>query len=186
MNDKTDRQRNMGLESGGADAALRGLHQPEPQEFDIRIMADGSWYHEGGIIGRPALVKLFASVLRREPDGSFWLVTPVERGRITVDDAPFIVTAMTVTGHGTHQNISFTTNVDDQITLSATHPLMMRNHAAGDDVRPYVMVRDGLEACLSRPVFYELAALAVDGPDEDTLGVWSDGVFFTLVSGVSG
>ena len=183
MNNKTDMQPNMGPKSGGADAALRDLHQPEPQEFDIRITADGSWYHEGGIIGRPALVKLFASVLRRESDGSFWLVTPVERGRITVDDAPFIVTAMTVTGQGEHQTITFTTNVDDQVTLSPSHNLVMRNHAAGDDIRPYIMVRDGLEACLSRPVFYELAALAVDGPDDDSLGVWSDGAFFTLVSG---
>ena len=74
--------------SGAADsdAALRRLRQPVPQEFDIRIAADGSWYHEGGLIGRPALVKLFSTVLRREADGSFWLVTPVERGRIEVEE----------------------------------------------------------------------------------------------------
>ena len=178
---------------------LRGLQQPKPQEFDIRIAADGSWYHEGGIIGRPALLKLFASVLRREDDGSFWLVTPVERGRITVDDAPFVVTSMAVTGQGEDQQITFTTNVDEQVHLSSANPLVMRSHPAGNDLRPYVRGRGGLEACLSRPVFYELASLAVDGPDESeresgresgpesgretTLGVWSDGVFFALVSG---
>ena len=172
------------------DDPLSTLRQPEPQVFDIRIAADGSWFHEGGIIGRKPLVKLFASVLRREDDGSFWLVTPVERGQITVEDAPFVITAMQVTGSGMSQSIRFTSNVDDEVTLSAAHPLVMRGHGAGDDIRPYIEMRHGLEACLSRPVFYELASLAVDAPQNDTshddvgaeiLGVWSDGVFFPLV-----
>lgn len=163
---------------------LAELKQSRPQEFDIRIAADGTWYHEGGVIGRKPLVKLFSSVLRREPDGSFWLVTPVERGRITVDDAPFIITAMSVNGTGRDRTIRFVTNVDDEVTLSQDHPLVMRGHDAGDDLRPYVLVRDGLEACLSRPVFYELAELSEDAPDrDDVLGIWSDGIFFPLVGG---
>lgn len=176
-------------QADGADGAaqanpLASLQQPEPQVFDIHIAADGNWYHEGGLIGRKPLVKLFASVLRREADGSFWLVTPVERGRITVEDAPFVITAMQVTGTGTAQIIEFTSNVDDDVTLSPAHTLTMRGHGAGDDLRPYIEMRDGLEACLSRPVFYELAGLAVDASDDDdTLGVWSNGTFFPLVGG---
>jgi len=158
----------------------RQLRQPVPQEFDIRIAADGSWYHEGGLIGRPALVKLFSTVLRREEDGSFWLVTPVERGRIEVEDAPFVITATTISGHERDQRISFRTNVDDEIRLGPHHPLVMRRPAGGGgDHRPYVMVRDGLEALVARPVFYELAAHSVSGPD-GRLGVWSGGVFFAL------
>ena len=82
---------------------LRQISKPTPQAFDIRIAADGNWYHEGGLIGRPALVKLFASVLQREADGSYWLVTPVERGTIMVEDAPFIITAMSCEGVGRDQ-----------------------------------------------------------------------------------
>ena len=159
--------------------ALRRLRQPVPQEFDIRIAADGSWYHEGGLIGRPALVKLFASVLRREDDGSFWLVTPVERGRIEVEDAPFVITGMTFTEDDESQAIGFRTNVDDAVTLGPDHPLVMRCAPGGVDQRPYVTVRDGLEALVTRPVFYELAERSVSGPD-GRLGVWSKGVFFAL------
>jgi hypothetical protein len=185
-----------GAKADGADNltdTVAKLAQPEPQVFDIRIAADGNWFHEGGLIGRLPLVKLFASVLRRESDGSYWLVTPVERGRIVVEDAPFIVTKMNVAGTGASQIIRFVTNVDDVVTLSAEHPLVMRGHANGDDVRPYVEIRRGLDACLSRPVFYELANLAVDAPENSPdyanpddinqaiLGVWSSGVFFPLV-----
>ena len=105
--------------------ALKGLKQPVPQEFDIHIDADGAWFHEGGLIRRPARVKLFSSVLRREADGSFWLVTPVERGTITVADAPFMIIALAVIGTGADQQITFTTNVEDRVTLSADHPLTM-------------------------------------------------------------
>ncbi|MGC6453796.1 MAG: DUF1285 domain-containing protein [Candidatus Puniceispirillaceae bacterium] len=161
-------------------AELQKLRQPVPQEFDIRIAADGSWYHEGGLIGRPALVKLFSTVLRREKDGSFWLVTPVERGSIEVEDAPFVITVMTMTGRGEGRMITFRTNVDDEVRLGPDHPLVMRSPAAGGgDQRPYVMVRDGLEALVARPVFYELAEHSVAGPD-GRLGVWSCGAFFAL------
>ena len=167
-----------------SDKALRELRQPVPQEFDIRIAADGSWFHEGGLIGRPALVKLFSTVLRRETDGSYWLVTPVERGRIEVEDAPFIITSVEITGHGETQQLDFVTNVDDEVALGPAHPLVMRPVTGGDadDLRPYVTVRDGLEALVARPVFYELADISVAGPD-GRLGVWSGGGFFALEGG---
>lgn len=165
--------------------ALKGLKQPVAQEFDIHIDAEGAWFHEGGLIRRLALVKLFASVLRREADGSYWLVTPVERGTITVADAPFMAVSLAVTGAGTDQQISFTTNVDDTVILSADHPLTMRqppNGAEGDTTMaavPYIHVRDRLEAKVNRPVFYELANCATSN-DQGVFGVWSSGSFFRL------
>lgn len=164
--------------------ALRHLRQPVPQEFDIRIAADGSWYHEGGLIGRPALVKLFSTVLRRESDGSYWLVTPVERGRIQVEDAPFVITSVEISGDGETQQLRFVTNVDDEVALGPEHPLVMRPVAGDDagDLRPYVSVRNGLEALVARPVFYELANISQSGPD-GRLGVWSGGSFFALEGG---
>lgn len=190
----------------GPGDALRQISKPTPQAFDIRIAADGSWYHEGGLIGRPALVKLFASVLQREADGSYWLVTPVERGTIMVEDAPFIITAMNCDGDGRDQKIRFITNVDDTILLGRGHPLVMRPPAGSDassdagpdagsgrqaslgdappelrppELRPYVKVRGALEALVARPVFYEIAEQSVAGAD-GRFGVWSDGVFFPL------
>ena len=177
----------------GPGDALRQISKPTPQAFDIRIAADGCWYHEGGLIGRPALVKLFASVLQREADGSYWLVTPIERGTIMVEDAPFIITAMSCDGDGRDQKIRFTTNVDDTILLGWDHPLVMRPPASSDagsgrqanlgdaspELRPYVKVRGALEALVTRPVFYEIAEQSVAGAD-GRFGVWSDGVFFPL------
>ena len=162
-------------------AALRKVTRPTPQDFDIRIAADGSWFHEGGLIGRPALVKLFASVLRREADGSYWLVTPVERGRITVDDVPFIIVAADFAGTGEGQVITLQSNVGDELVLGDSHELVMRQSAQARDLRPYVMIRPGLEGRVARPVFYELAERSVTGPD-GSLGVWSAGRFFALES----
>ena len=168
----------------GPDDALRQIRQQEAQRFDIRIASDGNWFHEGGLIGRPALVKLFATVLRREADGSYWLVTPAELGTITVDDVPFIVVAMQREGEGKQQRIRFHTNVDDTFLLGPDNPLQMRAQHTELDVdedglRPYVLVRDNLQARLTRPVFYELVALSVAGTD-GRFGVWSEGMFFPL------
>ena len=165
--------------------ALDGSKHPVPQKFDIHIDSDGAWFHEGGLISRPAIVKLFASALRREADGSYWLVTPVERGTITVADVPFMATALNISGSGTDQQISFTTNVDDMVILSADHPLKMRllpdanNYDKTMVVAPYITIRDRLEAKLSRPVFYELAEYATIN-DQGVFGVWSSGSFFRL------
>ncbi len=167
--------------------ALKGLKQAEPQKFDIHIDAGGAWFHEGGLIRRPALVKLFASILRRNLDGSYWLVTPAERGTITVADVPFVAVSLAVSGTGNDQQISFKTNVDDTVTLSSDHPLTMRQPKnfgdadAGRAAVPYIFVRDRLEAKLSRPVYYELADYATSNND-GIFGVWSSGNFFRLES----
>ena len=154
------------------------------QQFNIKIASDGRWYHEGGEIHRKALVKLFSTVLKRDSKGVFWLETPVEKGRIEVEDAPFIATALTVERADDAQldrdaMLYFTTNVDDHIPLDVAHPLQMLSSPDGSGMRPYIEVRDGLLAKLSRPVYYELAARAVTG-DDGKIGVWSHDHFFVL------
>jgi uncharacterized protein len=150
-------------------------------DLDIRIARDGTWYYRGSPISRLPLVKLFASVLRREREGGYWLVTPAERGRIQVEDAPFLAVELTVTGKGRGQQLIFRTNLDDIVTAGRDHPLRVEVASSGEP-SPYILVRDGLEARLSRPVFYQLAELALDTPfaGETPLGVWSNSVFFRL------
>ena len=157
---------------------LRHTHE---QQFDIRIAADGRWFHEGDEIRRIELVKLFASVLMQDKTGDYWLVTPVEKGRITVDDAPFIACEMLVSsGADPRSNeIHFRTNLDENIALDAAHPILLRPADDLQDFRPYIEVRNGLLAKLSRPVYYELAEYVEKGAD-DRLGVWSHKQFFAL------
>ena len=154
------------------------------QQFHIKIASDGRWFHKGGEIHRKALVKLFSTVLKRDSDGEFWLETPFEKGRIEVEDAPFIATALTVdqasgVTQGKQPSLRFTTNVDDHVALDAMHPLQMLLSPDGSGMQPYIEVRDGLLAKLSRPVYYELAERAVAG-DDGRLGVWSHEHFFIL------
>ena len=145
-------------------------------EIDIRIARDGTWFHEGSLIGRPALVRLFASVLRRDPD-AFYLVTPVEKLRITVEDAPFVAVGLEA-GEGV---LRFATNVGDVVEAGPEHPIRVIRDDAGAP-RPYVEVRRGLEALIARPVFYELAALGEErrGPEGLRLEVVSSGCRFDL------
>ncbi|HLB79761.1 MAG TPA: DUF1285 domain-containing protein [Dongiaceae bacterium] len=151
-------------------------------DFDIRIGRDGTWFYHGSPIGRKPLVRLFASVLRREADGGYWLVTPVERGRIVVDDAPFTAVELTVEGAGRDRALSFRTNIDDVATADADHPIRVARDPDSGEPRPYIHVRDGLEARILRPLYYELVALGeerrVEG--ETLYGVWSKGTFFPL------
>ena len=171
----------------------------EASDLGIRIARDGTWFHQGSVIHRKALVKLFASVLRRDGEGSYWLQTPVEKGRITVEDVPFVAVELSVKGCGEGQTLNFRTNLDDWVEAGAAHPLRIAVDAAdsgsegdGDEragPRPYIEVRDGLEARILRPVYYELAELAVAAPavaaaPAGTLGVWSGGLFFPLGSAV--
>ena len=151
------------------------------QQFDIKIASDGRWFHEGDEIRRIELVKLFASILVLDDNGDYWLATPAEKGRITVDDAPFIIRDMTVkTGAQSQQNeIWFQTNIDETVLLDPKHPLQLRAAAQSPDLRPYIEVRDGLLAKLSRPVYYQLADYAEVGPD-GRLGIWSHDHFFAL------
>ncbi len=150
-------------------------------DLDMRIARDGTWFYRGSPIGRLALVKLFASVLRREPDGCYWLVTPAERGRIEVEDVPFLAVALSVQGEGREQQLIFRTNLDDIVTAGPDNPLRIEMAASGEPA-PYILVRDDLEARLARSVFYDLVELGREEPIEETsqFGVWSGGKFFPL------
>jgi hypothetical protein len=151
----------------------------------MRIASDGEWSYQGSPIRRIDLVKLFATILRREPDGSYWLVTPVERGRIEVEDAPFVVVEIERAGAGETQELRARTNLDQWLTIGPDHPLELRRPpgvVAESGPAPYVDVRDGLQARIARSVFYELVDLAeehrIDG--RDCVGIWSQGHFFAL------
>jgi hypothetical protein len=143
----------------------------------MRIARDGSWFHQGEPIRRPALVRLFSTILRKDDDG-FMLVTPAEKLSIAVEDAPFMAVAMAVAGEGETQRLTFTTNVGDAATAGSNHELRFVPDPRSGAPVPYVNVRRGLEAKLTRPVYYRLVECAVvRGGD---LGVWSDTVFFVL------
>lgn len=148
-------------------------------EIDIRIARDGIWYHLGTPIGRAELVRLFSTILRKEPDG-FHLVTPVEKMRIAVEDVPFLAVLLDVRGSGREQRLIFTTNVGDQVWADGEHSMRVQQSSEGP--MPYIHVRSGLEARISRSVFYQLADMAVPGDGEyrGQLGVWSSGLFFPL------
>jgi hypothetical protein len=167
---------------GKSPAAPSGRPPPiELRELDMRIARDGTWFYRGSPINRIPLVKLFASVLRREDDGTYWLVTPVERGRVVVEDAPFIAVAVDKQGAGRDQHLIFRTNLDEIVTAGPEHPVRVETTPAGTPA-PYILVRPGLEARLARPVFYELADLGEEAivAGETQFGVWSDSVFFRL------
>ncbi len=129
-------------------------------DIDMRIAADGRWYYMGSPIGRPAMVKLFSSILRYDDDGCFYLVTPVEKVRIQVEDAPLIVTHMSVHKIDGQQQLHFKTHVDDAIIASQAHPIVVRYPKGDDEPRPYLLARAKLEARLHRNVFYQLVELA--------------------------
>jgi len=151
------------------------------RDLEMRITRDGTWFYRGSPIARLPLVKLFASVLRREVDGHYWLVTPAERGKIEVEDVPFLAVALTVAGEGRDQQLIFRTNLDDIVTAGADNPLRVETTGNGEPA-PYILVRDDLEARIARPVFYELVELGREERVENTtqFGVWSRGMFFRL------
>lgn len=164
-----------------ADAILAAIARGEGAcgTFPMRIDRHGGWHHQGSPITRLPLVRLFAGVLRRAEDGSYWLVTPVEQGRIEVEDAPFVAVELRAEGAGRDQRLRFRTNLDDWVPLDRDHPLRLAPAKDGAAV-PYLLVRDRLEARLARSVFYELVERAVPSDDGDMLGVWSAGGFFPL------
>lgn len=151
---------------------------------DIRmeIRRDGSWWHEGTRIGREKMVRLFSTILRKDEDGEIYLVTPYEKVIVHVEDAPFIAIRVDVAGEPGHeQTLVFSTNLGDVAVAGADLPLRVETDAETLEPSPYVLVRGGLEAKLTRPVFYELADMAVPNPDDASrLGVWSGGVFFDI------
>jgi hypothetical protein len=167
-----------------------GDDRPEEQ-YDMRIARDGTWFYHGSPIGRIALVKLFSTVLRRDDAGDYWLITPAEHGRITVDDAPFVAVEVKAEGEGESRNLSFRTNLDEWVTAGPDHPIRVAHsptgRAAGDPElsdapAPYILIRDRLEARIGRAVFYELVELAEERqtPQGTELGVWSGQTFFPL------
>lgn len=154
-------------------------------EIDMRIARDGTWFHEGTPIGRAGLVKLFSSILRREGD-RYFLVTPVEKVGIRVEDAPMVAVDFTVTGTGRDQALHFVTKTEDEATMGPDHPLRVRRDAASGEPSPYILIRPGLEALIDRKSFYRMVELgcheAVDG--EGWFGLWSQGTFFPVIPSV--
>jgi uncharacterized protein len=149
--------------------------------IDMRIARDGTWFYLGTPIGRPAMVKLFSSVLRREADGTYVLVTPVERVGIQVEDAPFIAVEVMSEGEGQNRKLGLRLNTEDAVIVDAAHRLRVQINPETQEPRPYVLVRGGLEARVARSVFYEMIDLALaEQTIGKPLGLWSTGAFFPL------
>jgi len=162
---------------------LDAWNPPFCGDIDMRIAADGTWFYQNSPIGRPALVRLFASVLKKEGERHV-LVTPVEKVGIRVDDAPFVAVAMAVEQRNGLRTLVFRTNVDDEVTCDAEHPLRFVPQPGDEVPAPYVRVRGDLQAKVARAVFYDLVALGeereVDG--RMMFGVASAGIFFSLAT----
>jgi len=175
------------IEAAQADSrggrGLPPIHKWQPDkivELDMRIHRDGRWDYQGSPIGRKRMVKLFSTVLRRDDDGEYYLVTPPEKLHIQVDDAPFVAVAMEVKGEGKDQVLVFTTNVGDITSAGPDAPLRMEIDPTTQEPAPYVLVRDRLEALINRAVFYDLVELGVEEEVDGVkrFGVWSGGTFF--------
>ena len=172
------------LEKAGEGRGLPPVENWHPDycgEIDMVIRRDGVWFHEGTPIGRARLVRLFSTVIRKDDD-QFFLVTPVEKLKIEVEDAPFVAVLMRAEGQGNDQRLTFTTNVGDEVVADKDHAIEMRVNAETGEETPYIHIRRGLDALIARAVFYDLAALGetrdVDG--EAQFGVQSAGQFFPL------
>ena len=168
-----------GIAAAAKQAPGRGLppvhlwNPPNCGEIDIVIRRDGLWFHEGTPIGREALVRLFSTVLRKDDDGVY-LVTPVEKLKITVEDAPFIAVRVDRDGEA----LRFTTNVGDEVEAGPDNPIRVEMDEATGEPRPYLHVRRGLEALIARPVFYELVEMAQER--DGAMQVSSNGAWFTV------
>ena len=183
----TDSLPSSGLEAVATDvkrqAPGRGLppvHLWNPAHsgvIDIVIKADGRWFHEGAVIGREAMVRLFSTILRKDPDG-IWLVTPVEKLKITVEDAPFLATRVDRDSDA----LIFTTNVGDTVVAGPDNAIRVEMDSKTGEPRPYIHVRRGLEALITRPVFYELVEMAQERATDHgpVLAVQSNGAWFEV------
>jgi uncharacterized protein len=179
--------------STDASNPLRGLKEAQAQggglppvnlwnppfcgNIDMRIAADGTWFYLNSPIGRKPLFTLFSKVLRKDGE-DYFLVTPVEKVGIKVDDAPFTAIRMRIEGEGRQQRIIFETNVDEEVTVDQDHRLRFTEEAGTGGLKPYLLVRANLEALVTRPLFYDLVAAGVK--QGEWFGVWSCGVFFPM------
>ncbi|AVL53272.1 DUF1285 domain-containing protein [Roseobacter denitrificans] len=165
-------------------AKTRGLppvhlwNPPFCGDLDMRIARDGTWFYEGTPIGRPGLVKLFSSILKKEAE-DYFLVTPVEKVGITVDDAPFVAIDFEARGSGTDQVLKFFTHVDDSAVASADLPIRVERDPKTGEPSPYVRVRSNLDALIDRKSFYRLVDLGAH--HEGWFGLWSSGAFFPVI-----
>jgi hypothetical protein len=177
---------------GLAKAAARGAGKGPPPvhlwnppfcgEIDMEIRRNGTWFYMGTPIGRPALVKLFSGILWREGD-AYFLVTPVEKVGIQVEDAPFVAVDVTAVEDGTGQRLRFTTNVDEVVEAGPDHPIRVVHDGVTGEPSPYVLVRRNLEALIDRKTFYRMVDLGSVGrhAGAEWFGVWSGGVFFPII-----
>lgn len=192
-----DTEVNAGAASGptaeGLAAAARSAGQKGPPpvhlwnppfcgDLDMEIRRDGTWFYLGTPIGRPALVKLFSSILRKDGE-AYFLVTPVEKVGIRVEDAPFVAVDAEVSGTGRGQDLTFTTHVGDSVTAGPEHPIRVERDAATGEPSPYVLVRANLEALIDRKTFYRLVERGVHEDQGGTswFGLWSGGAFFKVI-----
>ncbi len=185
----TENQLNLSTLSRGAENKGPGPagYVPRPGQIvcgdiDMRIDSQGLWHYLGSPIGRLELVKLFSTVLRRDDNGDHWLITPAEMCRIQVDDAPFMAVELICDGTGTDQTLTFRTNIDKTIVLSDAHPLRIALNPETLEPAPYIAMDHGLEAKLTRSVFYQLVDLGIaETVEQDHLyGVWSAHSFFPI------
>ncbi len=171
-----------GTGKGAGPAPVHLWNPPFCGDLDMQIKRDGTWFYQGTPIGRPGLVKLFSNILKLEA-GKYYLVTPVEKVGITVEDAPFVAVDFEVSGLGEHQDLQFETQVGDKVTAGPEHPLRFMRDAETEEPSPYVMIRAGLEALIDRKSFYRLVELGVHRPHkgQDWFGLWSGGAFFPVI-----
>ncbi|MDK8464407.1 DUF1285 domain-containing protein [Marinobacter sp. SS13-12] len=152
--------------------------------IDIVIARDGQWLYQGKPIGREAIVRLFSTILRREDDGHYYLVTPVEKWRITVEDAPLLAHSLHASGQGREQVLSVTTNTGETIEIGEAHPLHVGTYEGTDEPRPVVKLRHGIEARLVTAAYYDMADLVTEEviEGETAIGVWSSGNFYKIAA----
>lgn len=186
----SDATRIQGLEAllrsqdGQKPAPVEQWDPPYCGDIGMAIKADGTWFYQGSPIGRIALVKLFARVLRRDADGRYFLVTPAEKVDVAVEDVPFTAIELQVDGEGAARTLTFRTNVDDVVVCGPNAPLRFVVEQGSGGLKPYVLVRGRLEALVSRALYYDLVEMAAprSAAEPDRLGVWSGGRWFELAS----
>jgi uncharacterized protein len=169
--------------AGKGAAPVERWNPPFCGDLDMEIKADGTWFYLGTPIGRAALVQLFSSVLRKDEDGKTYLVTPVEKVGVRVEDAPFLAVEMNAEGEGEGQALTFRTNVGDVVECGPDHPLRFAAEPNTGGLKPYLHVRGRLEALLARPVTYELMALGEEAEVEGKrmFALRSRGVLFPVM-----